>query len=267
MRKRLSGWRAAAAAALLLTACSAVLLATLLWRAEAALRSESLAKLAAVGRSVADPVGRAVEYGIPLVDLPGMAKYLRSLAKPNPELVYLTVTDSGGTPLFRYGVSPDTFPAAPAVPSGETRAGLIDMALPILSDDKVVGAVHLGMADGVAAGALPAFLWQFALVMTMGLATSAGLAVLFTRQAVDRPLGALRHTLAACADDQPSPMPAIRAWGEMAELVVAVGNLQDRWAVRRRQFRQDMDELVLAQPDAATRNRLENLAIRAETGS
>jgi len=262
MRRRLSGFRTAWLASALLTAACLGLVVSLMWRHEAALRPEAVSKLAAIGRSIADQVGLAVEYGIPLEAIKGMDDFLKTMAAPNKEIVYVAITDAAGARLYLYGnAGSAAFAAAPGAMT-VTAAGAIDVALPILANHAVTGAIHLGMEES----------HPIALLYVLGLAaTMAGATVLtfvlvltFNRRHIDRPLGRIRDALtAAAAGRSPAPTDA-SARGEMAAMVAATDDLLAELESRRHAFQQDMRELSLAQAKREQRDAIDLLAREGE---
>jgi hypothetical protein len=80
-----------------------------------------------IGSAVADTVGRAVGFGIPLKDLYGVDDYLSDIIRRNPEVSAIAISDDSGQTLFSVPETPTTQAKVIAVqiPVGATAVGLI----------------------------------------------------------------------------------------------------------------------------------------------
>ena len=79
-----------------------------------------------IGSAVADTVGRAVGFGIPLRDLYGVDAYLEDIIRRNPEVAAIAIADDSGNTLFK--VPPEAPPGTPVsvqIPVGAVAVGLI----------------------------------------------------------------------------------------------------------------------------------------------
>jgi hypothetical protein len=79
-----------------------------------------------IGSAVADTVGRAVGFGIPLRDLYGVDTYLEDIIRRNPEVAAIAITNDSGETLFSVpqGATGGT-PVSVQIPVGAAAVGLI----------------------------------------------------------------------------------------------------------------------------------------------
>jgi MFS family permease len=92
--------------------------------ADLALTTERVTR--SIGSAVADTVGRAVGFGIPLRDLYGVEDYLEGIIRRNPEVAAIAITDDSGQTLF--SVPQEASGGAPVsvqIPVGTAAVGLI----------------------------------------------------------------------------------------------------------------------------------------------
>jgi hypothetical protein len=79
-----------------------------------------------IGSAVADTVGRAVGFGIPLRDLYGVDDYLEDIIRRNPEVAAIAITDDSGQTLFSVPPeAPGGTPVTVQIPVGAAAVGLI----------------------------------------------------------------------------------------------------------------------------------------------
>lgn len=79
-----------------------------------------------IGSAVADTVGRAVGFGIPLRDLYGVDAYLEGIIRRNPEVAAIAITDDTGQTLFSVPQeAPEGTPVTVQIPVGTAAVGLI----------------------------------------------------------------------------------------------------------------------------------------------
>ncbi len=79
-----------------------------------------------IGSAVADTVGRAVGFGIPLRDLYGVDAYLEDIIRRNPEVAAIAIADDGGETLFQVPAeAPSGTPISVQIPVGAVAVGLI----------------------------------------------------------------------------------------------------------------------------------------------
>lgn len=80
-----------------------------------------------IGSAVADTVGRAVGFGIPLKELYGVDDYLADIIRRNPEVSAISIADDGGRTLFSVPPAPSSRAKTIAVqiPVGAAAVGLI----------------------------------------------------------------------------------------------------------------------------------------------
>lgn len=108
-----------------------------------------------IGGIVAADLRRALGYGIPLEAVYGADPYLEGMVEDHDELTYVAIVGSDGTLLYRGGAVADAVreflegapPPEPAQ-SGEAATELgdaLDHAVPIVTAEGVIGAVHVGI--------------------------------------------------------------------------------------------------------------------------
>jgi len=216
----------------------ALVSAGLVWRHDQVLRLEQRALLQAMAGTVADQVGLALDYGIPFPALRGMEPFLETVLAADPALVAVTVRDAGGTPLFQRGPS--------------EAGGLLTVAVPIQTAGGITGRVELTARGG--GGLPPGLLVALALVGAWALGAAALLHHFYRLHRIERPLAQIAARLEAAARGDFSA-PPFSPGGDRAR--VALGRqleaLFDRVNLRAAAFRQEMEELSLAQPDPASR--------------
>ncbi len=79
-----------------------------------------------IGSAVADTVGRAVGFGIPLRDLYGVDAYLEDIIRRNPEVAAIAIADDSGQTLFQVPPEAPTGPQVSVqIPVGAVAVGLI----------------------------------------------------------------------------------------------------------------------------------------------
>lgn len=240
--------RLIATAALLVLVAAAVVSAVLVWRVEDAVRPDVGAKLEAVGRTIAGQVGLAVGYGIPFDAIPGMDAFLTAMTRDIPEINGVRVIDTGGAPLYAIGAPAD----GPVI------------AVPVVVEGAPVGAVVLGLAAGHDAAdtagllaLLGAVAVGAALLGAVGMALAAGFWLV-------RPLVCLKASLDGMAAGDFAVEPPENAVAEIGALARQAERLRLGVERRHADFRVEVDEIALAQPDATRRAAIEALAAPAE---
>jgi len=140
---RMRGIATAGALAAALTAALTILLAGFFAR-DLALRETSPARLEAahgfasdVASAVAATVDRAVNAGIPLVDLYGVDPYLQAILERTEEIAGIEIRDVSGAALFSVGRTSDTGGTATIMYRGLTPAGVVAVTPSFLSAGKV----------------------------------------------------------------------------------------------------------------------------------
>ena len=79
-----------------------------------------------IGSAVADTVGRAVGFGIPLRDLYGVDAYLEDIIRRKPEVAAIAIADDSGETLYSVPeVPPAGTPVTVQIPVGAAAVGLI----------------------------------------------------------------------------------------------------------------------------------------------
>lgn len=79
-----------------------------------------------IGSAVADTVGRAVGFGIPLRDLYGVDAYLEDIIRRNPEVAAIAITNDSGETLFAVPrEATGGTPVSVQIPVGASAVGLI----------------------------------------------------------------------------------------------------------------------------------------------
>ncbi len=236
------------AAALLVLVAAAIVSAVLVWRIEDAVRPDVGAKLEAVGRTIAGQVGLAVGYGIPFDAIPGMDAFLTAMIRDIPEINGARVVTTEGTALYAIGA-----PADGAV-----------VAVPVVVDGTPVGAVMLGLAaghDAADTAGLRTLLIAVAVGAAVLVAAGMGLAAWF---GLFRPLARLRASLDGMAAGNFAVEPPEDAAAEIGALARQAERLRLGVERRHADFRVEVDEIALAQPDATRRAAIEALAAPAE---
>lgn len=110
------------------------------------------------GSSMVRKLERALDYGIPLRRMEGVAEFFDDVLKQNKDLAYLRVTDLAGVTVFISSHAPasasqagsqarDRTPAQAQIEQGSTAAYL-DTALPLHYQDAAIGWLHVGVDRG-----------------------------------------------------------------------------------------------------------------------
>lgn len=213
-------------------------------RVEAALRPDVAARLDGVGRTIARQVGLALDYGIPLAAIPGTGEFLAVMIRDVPEVAHVRVTDAAGTTLHALG--------AP----GEAR----EVSVPVFHDGAVAGVVVLGLAPGGDMAGSESLLARLVVMAGGGAVLGGGLIGLAGWWWGARPLGHLRVGLTALSGGARDVVFQETAAAGIGALARDAERLRAEAARRQGDFALEMEELALAQPDAARRAAVEALA-------
>lgn len=233
--------RLIAAALLLLAVSIGVVSHAALEAFERQVRPEIGREAAAIGRSVAAPIERALSLGIPFADLGGVAEYLEGLLEGRSGIAYLMMTNAQGTTL--HGVGPDAARFAPPAEAPQllaagltvrTTPAAYDTAVPLRDGaGQIVGWLHVGMSRDPVDVAVRDTRWDVAIVLLVSML----LAIEILRFVVDRSVSAPKALMAALvarlSDGDFARASATMARDEAGRLAAAANiltrRLSDRW--------------------------------------
>ncbi|MFA7430891.1 MAG: hypothetical protein WCZ23_12095 [Rhodospirillaceae bacterium] len=232
------------AAALLVLLASGAVGAVLAWRIEDAVHPEVTAKLEAIGRTIAGQVGLALDYGIPFEAIPRMDDFLAAMTRDTPEIARVRVVTSEGVALYAVGAGAE---------------GAV-VSLPIPTLDGPAGTVELGLAAGVDAADTAGLLTRLiALALGGAVVAGAGMAAVAWSRVI-RPLVRLRDSLDGMAGGDFAVEPPEDAAAEIGAVARQAERLRAGVARRHADFKVEVDEIALAQPDADRRADIDRLA-------
>lgn len=161
----------------------------------------SAARAEIVGRAIADDVDHALSLGLPLDRLAGMDDYLADAVAGVPAIKLVMVTDAEGRTLFQKADRdrPDLSMRQSPAEMDWSALGLVQQRFPIRMGTGMLGAVVLGRE----AQALPAdprrILIDFAVALSIALATGALLLRMLLQSMVVGPLGLVAELEAGMA--------------------------------------------------------------------
>jgi predicted MFS family arabinose efflux permease/HAMP domain-containing protein len=234
----LAGFFAAALALLVVASVTAA--ALMLWTYQERLAPELDRKAAAIGRSVAGQIERAVALGIPLEDLAGMEPFLRQKLDDNADLVYVAVRDRAGRILYAAGLN-----AARGDAAGLDAAERSTDARPVsvqLNEGRL-GLVDLGIDPDTIERQARAMLFDVAIVILVAVVIAAELLMLFTSVALLRPTRILVAALSAAANGDLSRRVEWSGRDEVARACTAWNGLVQRLSEGARQLVLEADDL------------------------
>lgn len=232
------------AAVVLVALAAGAVAATVAWRVDDVVRPEVSARLEGIGRTIAGQIGLALDYGIPFAAIPRMEEFLTSMIADVPEIASVGVLGADGAAL--YGV-------------GDEASGA-SVTVPVMRDGVSAGAVVLGLApdpETAGRGVLGLRLAGLAvLAAALAGAVAGGLAWLW----VCRPLRRLHDSLQRMAAGDFAVEPPEDAPSAIGAVARAAERLRASVERRHADFRVEIEEIALAQPDAQRRADIEALA-------
>ncbi|KQX01210.1 hypothetical protein ASC94_00730 [Massilia sp. Root418] len=125
---------------------------------ERALLPEFGRKAQTTGMALSAQLARALEHGIPLQRLEGVAEYFGDVLKQNRDLAYLRITDNSGAVLY-----------GSAQAEGGAPEHFLDTALPLLHQGRAVGQLHVGVDRSYIAARVRELRYDIAIVLITSL--------------------------------------------------------------------------------------------------
>lgn len=246
-----AGQRLAGAAAILVAAIILLLGTLMAFRIDATVQAEYVAQFDGVGRSMAEQIGTALDYGIPFASIPGMDDFLKIMAGDLPGFSYVGVYDAAGQRHYALGT---------------LRGGReIRVVIPVQGEPAGIVVLQAGRITAVPGG------WRLWGGMVFFVVLGAGLAALTVgglyRLWIVRQVLALRRGLQALARGergQSFPEDAAAGIGSVAR---AAAQIQANLERSHAEFMLEVEEIALAQPDAARREQILSLAAQIHADS
>jgi MFS family permease len=125
---------------------------------ERALLPEFGRKAQTTGMALSAQLSRALEHGIPLQRLEGVAEYFGDVLKQNRDLAYLRIADNSGAVLY-----------GSAQAEGGAPEHFLDTALPLLHQGRAVGQLHVGVDRSYIAARVRELRYDIAIVLITSL--------------------------------------------------------------------------------------------------
>ncbi len=178
----------------------------LAWTVVPQMEQAILTSTGLIGENLIKDVKKTVDLGVSLRDLEGLSQKLTEIVAQSPGLGFIYITDEGGNTLF---LSEGTQPEA--IEAGKKRAGettgtriisaggsdYYDLVLPIVSGDRRVGTVHLGLQGNVVASRINPLIMRLILIGVLTFLAATTLISLFVSRMISRPL----HDLSSTANE------------------------------------------------------------------
>lgn len=227
------------------------------------------AKATAVGQAVGDTIELALQHGIPLAGLVGMAPYLDSVESRNAELAYLAVTSPTGTVLHAAVNTPDRALALlSAAQSAEAQAALEreyrDIAIPLRAgspEAPLLGVLHVGVDQAYVTAQLTGIIYDILTVALVALLVAFEFLFIIVVVFVTGPMRQLEHLMRrAQAGDFTMVMASDGGEGDEVKRLgraynAIVRRIGDAW----HELLQDAAEVRAAQFDTGAVRRIEGI--------
>lgn len=232
--------RLIAAALLLLAVSIGVTSHAALEAFERQVKPEIGREAAAIGRSVAAPIERALSLGVPFAELGGVAEYFTELLERRQGIAYLVMTGTEGTML--HGVGPGAARFAPpaeapllgAEAAVRTTPAAYDTALSLRDGaGQIVGWLHVGMSRDPVDVVVQDARWDVAIVLLVSMLLAAEILRFVVDRSVSAPTALMAALVARLSTGDFARASAATARDEAGRLAVAANilarRLSDRW--------------------------------------
>ncbi|MGE5516053.1 MAG: MFS transporter [Bacteroidota bacterium] len=216
-------------------------------------------KAAAIGRDVVAQVTRAVSYGIPVDRLVGVDEFFTPVLAANPEIRYLAITDPTGRVLFidgagREELEPHYRSTDLDLPTPEgAKASIgpyLDLALPLLTRDRIAGHVHVGFDQNYVGSRLTDILTDILVVGAASLIVAFEILLFVVFVNVTGPLKLVKDVIDKAANGDFVHLPGGRSDDEVGRFVGAVQKTVRQVDGQYRRLAAYMDEVRQAHFDA-----------------
>ena len=230
-------------AALLLLVASVVITSHAALEAfERQVRPEIGREAAAIGKTVAAPIERALSLGVPFAELDGVPDYLKSMLPGQSGVAYLVVTDAAGAPAHSAGPAvarfvpvPGGVPATLATEPAARDTGVgYDTALPLRDGaGQVAGWLHVGMSREPLDAVVRDARWDVVIVLLVGMLLAVEILRFVVRHSVSAPAALMENAVVRLSQGDFTRAADTTAQDEAGRLACAVNvlvrRLSDRW--------------------------------------